>query len=55
MYEWDNKKNEENLSKHGLNFADVEIVFSNPHLTFEDTRFDYGEPRFITFGLLKDE
>ncbi len=53
MYEWDNKKNEENLSKHGLNFADVEIVFPNPHLTFEDTRFDYGEPRFITFGLLE--
>lgn len=53
MYEWDTKKSEENLSKRGLNFADAEIVFSNPHLTFEDTRFDYGEPRFITFGLLE--
>ena len=23
-----------------------------PCLTFEDTRFDYDEPRFITFGVL---
>lgn len=54
MYEWDKKKSEENLSKRGLDFADAEIVFSTPHLTFEDARFDYGEPRFITFGLLEE-
>ena len=53
MYEWDKNKSEENLSKRGLNFADAEIVFSNLHFTFEDTRLDYGEPRFITFGLLE--
>lgn len=23
------------------------------HATFEDTRFNYGEPRFITFGMLE--
>ena len=54
MYEWDKKKSEKNLSRRGLNFADAEIVFSNPHLTFEDTRIDYGEPRFITFGLIEE-
>ena len=27
-------------------------MFEGVTLTFEDTRYDYGEPRFITFGLL---
>jgi len=52
MYEWDNEKNKKNLIDRGLNFADAEIVFSGTCATFEDTRFDYGEPRFITFGML---
>lgn len=53
MYEWDEKKSQKNLSERGLDFSDAEKVFSGPCLTFEDTRFDYGEPRFITFGLLE--
>lgn len=52
MYEWDDTKNRDNLSKHGLSFDDAETVFAGPCVTFEDTRFDYGEPRFITLGLL---
>jgi hypothetical protein len=35
-----------------LSFEDAEEVFSGPCVTFEDDRFDYGEPRFITLGLL---
>ena len=27
-------------------------MFEGDCLTFQDTRQDYGEPRFITFGLL---
>ena len=52
MYEWNETKNQENLSKHGLSFEDANIVFSGPCVTFEDTRYDYGEERFITLGLL---
>ena len=52
MYEWDNDKNRDNLVKHGLSFEDAEHVFDGPTFTFEDTRFDYGERRYITFGLL---
>jgi hypothetical protein len=52
VYEWDDTKNRDNLSKHGLSFDDAETVFAGPCVTFEDTRFDYGEPRFITLGLL---
>ncbi|MCB1766326.1 MAG: BrnT family toxin [Candidatus Competibacteraceae bacterium] len=28
---------------------------SEANVTFEDRRFDYGEPRFITLGLLNGE
>ena len=52
-YEWDETKNRENRSKHGLSFRDAQAVFAGPHVTFEDTRRDYREPRFITIGLLK--
>jgi hypothetical protein len=51
-YEWDEAKNRKNLAKHGLSFEDAERVFSGPCVTFEDDRFDYGEERLITLGLL---
>ena len=50
--EWDKAKNRKNASKHGLCFEDAEEVFSGPCVTFEDDRFDYGEERLITLGLL---
>jgi uncharacterized DUF497 family protein len=53
VYEWDENKNKENQSKHGLSFEDAEIVFSGPCVTFEDRRYEYGEERFITLGLLE--
>ena len=52
-YEWDEKKSRENLSKHGLSFRDAPEVLAGPRVTFEDTRRDYREPRFITIGLLR--
>jgi len=50
--EWDDAKNRSNCAKHGLSFEDVEQVFAGPCVTFEDDRFNYGEQRFITLGLL---
>ena len=51
-YEWDEVKNQSNFEKHGLRFEDAELVFSGPCVTFLDDRFDYGEERFLTLGLL---
>ena len=51
-YVWDETKRRANLTKHGLNFADARKVFSGPTFTFPDYRFDYGEERFVTIGLL---
>jgi len=50
---WDEVKRKSNLAKHGLDFTDVRAVFAGATFTFEDDRFDYGEQRFVTLGLLK--
>jgi uncharacterized DUF497 family protein len=50
--EWDAAKNRSNFAKHGMDFADAELVFADPCVTFVDDRFDYGEERFVTLGLL---
>jgi uncharacterized protein len=52
IFTWDDAKYESNLTKHGFDFTDAEIVFSGPTFTYEDDRLDYGEQRLITLGLL---
>ncbi len=53
MYEWDEQKSQQNLSKHSLSFHDAETVFAGRCVTFADKRFEYGEERFITLGQLE--
>jgi uncharacterized protein len=50
--EFDPEKRNKTLSERGLDFARVPEVFGNVNVTIEDLRFDYGEPRFVTTGLL---
>ncbi len=52
IYEWDEAKNRSNAAKHGLDFADAEQVLTGPCVTFVDSRFNYGEKRLLTMGLL---
>ena len=52
-FEWDDAKAATNVAKHGISFEDARLVFFDPErITLADTRFDYGEERFITFGRL---
>jgi len=51
-YEWDEAKRLANLRKHGIDFIDIPTVFEGYIVTVEDDRYDYGEQRFVTFGLL---
>jgi uncharacterized DUF497 family protein len=51
-FEWDETKRRSNIRQHGIDFADVKRVFGAETITFLDNRFDYGETRFLTFGLL---
>ena len=50
--EWNDSKRRINLRKHGVDFADLDLVFVGQTTTTEDTRASYGEIRFITFGFL---
>ena len=52
MFAWDEGKRSKNLQKHGIDFADAPRIFDGFTLTAEDTRYDYGEQRFLTLGLL---
>lgn len=52
-YEWDEVKRLANLRKHGIDFTDVPAIFSGDILIVEDDRYNYGEQRFVTFGLLQ--
>lgn len=52
-FEWDEAKRQSSLSRHHLDFHDAEIVFSGVTFTFADDRFEYGEDRYITLGLLR--
>lgn len=52
-FEWDEGKRVENLRKHGIDFVGVEAVFDGLTVTIEDDRWDYGEQRLVTFGVLE--
>jgi len=52
-FTWDDKKCRINILKHGFDFVDVKAVFEGVTFTLEDDRFEYGEERFITLGLLR--
>lgn len=52
MLEYDETKRLKTLNERGLDFAHAVKVFEGVHYTLEDTRQDYGEPRFITIGFM---
>ena len=52
-FEWNQARNESNIRKHGIDFADVAEMFNHPILTLQDIRRDYGEDRWIAIGRLK--
>ena len=51
-FEWDQHKNQANIAKHELDFADVPQVFRLPLRIALDERQDYGEERWIGLGML---
>jgi hypothetical protein len=47
-------KRDATLKERGLDFEDAAKVFAGPVLTMVDDRWDYGEDRFLTYGLASD-
>ncbi len=50
--EWDKRKNQANIEKHGLDFADAHKIFESPMLVNIDDRKDYSEDRWVGIGLM---
>jgi uncharacterized DUF497 family protein len=51
--EWEERKRQENIARHGVDFGDVFAVFLGPMLVRLDTRYGYGEDRWVGVGLLR--
>ncbi len=50
---YDNDKRQRTWVDRGIDFADAVRVFAGEKLEYPDLRFDYGEERMITVGLLQ--
>jgi uncharacterized protein len=53
QFDWDEAKNQANVRKHGIDFAEVSEMFDQEMLVELDDRLDYGEERWIGTGWLK--
>lgn len=53
-FEWDEKKNQFNIGKHGFNFTNAWEIFEFPMVVNLDNREDYEEDRWIGIGVLRD-
>lgn len=49
---YDPAKHEATLKARGLDFDHALLVFDGPTIDSLDERFDHGETRMVTFGLL---
>ena len=46
-FEWDSRKNDANIEKHGLDFVDVVLVFQDSYARIEyDPKHSEGEERY---------
>lgn len=50
---FDPAKRDATLRERGIDFHHAAQVFAGPTADQPDTRFDYGEPRTVTFGFLR--
>ncbi|MCW5848691.1 MAG: BrnT family toxin [Anaerolineae bacterium] len=52
-FDWDEEKRRTNLNKHGLDFREAWRIFQSHTATRLDDRYDYGEERWVTLGMLE--
>ena len=55
MFEWDEKKRQQNIDKHGVDFIRAAMIFDNPVIEAIDDRTDYRETRYTALGHIEDE
>lgn len=52
-FEWDDDKNRQNIAKHGVSFEDARTIFDGFTVNLPDDRFEYGEVREQSVGLVR--
>lgn len=52
MFEWDKKKSDANLSKHGMSFLEAKALWDDP-FSVEFPAKNLDEPRFLLIGKIK--
>ncbi len=52
-FEWDDAKAASNIEKHGVSFETAQLAWDDPFaVSFQDTRMDYGEDRYVLLGVV---
>ena len=52
IFEWDSRKAESNLKKHGISFDEATTIFGDPlSLLMDDPKHSSDEQRFLAIGL----
>lgn len=56
IFEWDEAKREENLTRRQVDFIGAAMIFDDPnHIEATDTRLECSEVRKLTLGSIGDE
>ena len=53
-FEFDEAKSQSNLSKHGIDFVDAQLLWNDPRLLEIPARTE-DEPRFLMIGLINEK
>jgi uncharacterized protein len=53
-FDWDEKKNANNVKKHGIHFDDAVLVFDDPFQIMAFDQYVDGEARWQTIGKVND-
>lgn len=52
LFEWDENKNQTNITKHGIDFQEASTAFGDPMaLDFDDPDHSLGEYRLLLLGM----
>ena len=54
VFEFNEAKSQSNLSKHGIDFVDAQLLWSDPRLLEIPARTE-DEPRFLMIGLINEK
>ncbi len=53
-FEWDANKESQNVGEHGIDFTSAPLIWDGFVSEWPDNRRDYGEARFVAFGVVGD-